>query len=478
MTIIKPRADEKGITLYCYAEPSVGKNLLGDPVRLRQVLLNILSNAVKFTSVGTVKLLASVKDVNESSITMYFEVKDSGIGMRPEQIDRVLEPFMQADEGVTRKYGGTGLGLAITKSFVEMMGGTLAVESVAGVGSKFSFEITFDTVNAPITEYEEKYNFAEIQKPTFSGVVLVCEDNYMNQRVVCDHLVKVGLRIVVAGDGKEGVYYVEERIRNGEKPFDLILMDIHMPVMDGLEAARLITATGVTTPIIALTANIMINDIELYTASGFSGHLGKPFTTQELWRCLTRYLPFSADTGADAPSSDEEALLRTLRLNFYKTNRHTFGEMKKALANDNIKLAYRIVHTLKSNAGQIGESGLQAAAAEAEGLLKNGENRLSDEQCALLEGELTVVLARLAPLYNEAEQGRRNTAITGGDALALLERLEPMLHNSNPECISLADDIHSIPHAEALARYVETFKFKQAIAELVVLKERMENEHG
>nr|AGS54030.1 PAS/PAC sensor hybrid histidine kinase [uncultured bacterium contig00048] len=288
---IVPKAQAKGIELYCYAEPALGKKLLGDPVRLRQTLINILSNAVKFTNIGTAKLLASIVASDDKTATIYFEVKDSGIGMTKDQIARIFDPFIQADGSITRKYGGTGLGLSITKNFIEMMGGQLRVESEPGIGSKFSFEIKFDTINdVSETENPKDELVAEIEKPHFEGEILVCEDNEMNQQVICEHLKRVGLTPVVAVNGQEGVDAVVQRLKSGEKPFDLIFMDIHMPVMDGLEASVEIVEMGCRTPIVAMTANIMANDLELYRRNGIADHLGKPFTTQELWRCLLKYI--------------------------------------------------------------------------------------------------------------------------------------------------------------------------------------------
>jgi signal transduction histidine kinase/CheY-like chemotaxis protein len=288
-TAIMPKALENGVTMHFYAEPSVGKRLLGDATRLRQILINFLANAVKFTNCGAVKLSSAIQKSTKNSVTMLFEIRDSGIGMTPEQIQRVCEPFIQGDSATTRKYGGTGLGIPIAKSLIEMMGGELAVESTPGVGSKFSFALTFDTIDVPADMPSSKLIINEFEKPAFAGEVLVCEDNAMNQRVISEHLARVGLRAVLAHNGKEGVDLVRKRKENGEKPFDLIFMDIHMPVLDGLEAAPQIVKLGTGTPIVAMTANIMVDDRELYKRNGMPDCVGKPFTSQELWRCLVKY---------------------------------------------------------------------------------------------------------------------------------------------------------------------------------------------
>ncbi|MDR0473412.1 MAG: response regulator, partial [Treponema sp.] len=275
--VIIPRAEEKGLQVHFYAEPSVGKKLVGDPTRMRQILLNFLSNAVKFTNVGTVKFSSSITASTENTVTMYFEIRDSGIGMTPEQLSKIYEPFIQADSSMTRKYGGTGLGISIAKKLIEMMGGSLIVESASGVGSKFGFTLVFDTINVPVEISVQKLVINRIEKPTFNGDILVCEDNAMNQQVICEYLARVGLKSFVAGNGKEGVDMVRSRMEKGEKPFDLIFMDIHMPVMDGLEAASIINKLQTGSPIVAMTANIMSTDRELYKMNGMPDYVGKPF---------------------------------------------------------------------------------------------------------------------------------------------------------------------------------------------------------
>ncbi|MCL2809359.1 MAG: transporter substrate-binding domain-containing protein [Treponema sp.] len=289
-TFVLPQAAEKGIKLYFYAEPSAGILPLGDPTRIRQVLVNLLTNAIKFTKTGMVKLHVSILEKNDKKLIMYFEVKDSGIGMTSEQISRIFDPFAQAESGTTRQYGGTGLGLTITRQIIEMMGSKLNVDSVPGVGSKFSFELTFDTVDdseKEITDIDNSYQ--EVQKPAFKGEVLVCEDNNMNQFVLCEHLKRVGLKYIVAENGKIGLELVKERKIKSDKQFDLIFMDMHMPVMDGYEATERIKKLGLNIPIVAMTANIMSDDLENYRVSGMDDYVGKPFTSQQLWHCLLKF---------------------------------------------------------------------------------------------------------------------------------------------------------------------------------------------
>jgi len=469
-----PKAEEKGISLYCYAEPSIGKKLLGDPVKLHQVLLNLLSNAIKFTNIGTVKFLASILAIDAEKATVRFEVKDSGIGMSPEQIERIFRPFTQGDSSITRRYGGTGLGLAISKNIIEIMGGTLSVESILGIGSKFCFELTFDVVDALEYLPSHRVTYNNLEKPNFAGEVLVCEDNSMNQHVICEHLARVGIKPVVANDGKEGVDMILERIKNNEKPFELIFMDIHMPVMDGLEAASIISETGIKTPIVALTANIMTNDIEQHKKNGIYDCLSKPFTSQELWRCLYKYLKplsISFPEKREQVNNEDKKLLKLLMIDFVRSNQTTYNNFKNALAEDDIKLAHRLAHTLKTNAGQIGEKHLQSAALAAEFALKDGINSLTDTQTKSLESELKSVLDKLAPLLNESKEAEaevpdQNKFASKEEKQKFFNQLEEMLKNKNPQCINLIKSMYASPETGELVKQMEDFEFNKALDEL------------
>jgi len=478
-TVIMPKALEKGISLYFYAEPSIGKRLLGDPTRLRQVLINLISNAVKFTRVGTVKVSSNVIGSTDNTITVHFEVRDSGIGMTTEQIDRVYEPFIQADSSTTRKYGGTGLGLPISHSIITLMNGRLEVTSTPGVGSKFSFDLTFDTIDVPTELSDIRIIRNGVEKPIFEGEILVCEDNAMNQQVICDHLRRVGLETVVAQNGKEGVDMVKSRMDNGEKPFDLIFMDIYMPVMDGLEAASAIAKLKVGTPIVAMTANIMLDDKGLYEMSGLPDYMSKPFTSQELWRCLLKHLkPISisyTDENENVPDThDNTDLQNKLRKKFALDNQNKFEEITMAISANDITLAHRLAHSLATNAGMIGKTVLQSASAKVEALLKAGSTPVASEHLNLLKNELRVVLEELKPLIDEPEEKVEYRSVSDEQILELFEKLEPMLESRNSECLNMLDDIRTIRGLEDLALQIDNHNFKLAAQTLADLKSEME----
>jgi signal transduction histidine kinase/CheY-like chemotaxis protein len=474
-SVIHPSVTEKGLDLRVYAEPPIGKRLLGDPVRLYQALMNLLSNAVKFTNAGMVKLSSAIKDSDDDSMTIYFEVKDSGIGMTAEQIDKIFDPFMQADSSTTRNYGGTGLGLAITKNIVELMGGKLTVESEPGAGSMFCFELVFDTIEA--TDATPAYaEISAIEKPTFDGLILVCEDNPMNQQVICEHLSRVGLNTVIAENGKIGVEMVQDRINNGQTPFDIIFMDIFMPVMDGIEAASKITALATGTPIVAMTANMMSNELDNYKKSGMYDCVGKPFTTQELWRCLLKRLPPVSVSAVDeaAETKDNDELQRKLLVKFVKDNQDKYTDIAKAIDAGDVTLAHRLAHTLKGNAGQIGKTALQDAAAEVEALLKDRATPVESDSMHRLKAAFGVVLDELKPLYDESLENGEVGNIDAEKAWTLFERLEPMLENINPECVNLLNEIRAVPGTEELVRQIENYDFESASKTLAGLTKSYE----
>jgi PAS domain S-box-containing protein len=474
--LIAPKAREKGIDLLFYAEPSTGKTPLGDPTRLRQVLINLLSNAVKFTDSGKISLKAAVKEITDNTLTIYVEVKDTGIGMSPAQLDRIFIPFMQAESGTTRKYGGSGLGLSITKTIIEMMGGQLSVESEPGAGSKFSFELTFDTIDETgfgETLLQSETVFDEIKKPVFNGEVLLCEDSTMNQQVICEHLSRVGLRTVVADNGQAGVDAVKERIQSGGELFGLIFMDIHMPVMDGIEATAKIRGLNAEIPIVAMTANIMSHDKELYASHGMNGYVGKPFTSQELWRCLMKYFPVQNYELTDEQTQKvkESKTMVLLKTQFVKYNQNAYEEITALLEAGDIKTAHRRAHTLKSNAGQLSLKALQRAAAVVENGLSAGENLLEEETLRSLQAELKSALDELMPLVREAVPKQ---TVGADETRKLLDKLEPLLRDKNTECFGLLEELRAVPGAEGLMGQIEEGRFKQALTELAALREGLE----
>ena len=298
-------ARDKGLILEVRCDP-LPRTLIGDPTRLRQALLNYAINAVKFTDRGEVQIRVREEEPTQApddgSILVRFEVRDTGIGIEPEQCARLFEAFEQADHSTTRRYGGTGLGLAITRRLAELMGGEAGVESVPGQGSTFWFTARLGIASAaaaaapsPMTGQDAE---RELQRRYAGARVLLVEDHAINREVALALLRETGLRVDIARDGREALTMA------AATAYDLILMDVQMPVMDGLAATRAIRRLPgrERTPILAMTANAFEEDRRVCLEAGMNDHVAKPVDPEALFVALHRWLSRNADpTPAAAP---------------------------------------------------------------------------------------------------------------------------------------------------------------------------------
>ncbi len=289
VNVISFRTDEKRQKLEVRIDPALPVMLYGDELRLAQVLTNLLTNAAKFTpEEGSILLTAKLLERVDDELRMQFEVTDSGIGISPEQQARLFRSFEQADGGIARKFGGTGLGLAISKRIVELMDGNVWVSSELGKGATFSFTLSLRASHAaPDAEPDV---CAQGPLRLVGRRVLLVEDIAINREIVCALLEDTGLTLDTAENGREAI----EKVTAAEQPYDLILMDIQMPEVDGLEATRRIRALGdsnaATVPIIAMTANAFREDIERCLEAGMQAHIAKPIELSVLLDTLRSYL--------------------------------------------------------------------------------------------------------------------------------------------------------------------------------------------
>jgi signal transduction histidine kinase/ActR/RegA family two-component response regulator len=294
LSVVRLTAQRKGLQLALDVEPSVPAHLVGDAGRLRQVLVNLIGNAVKFTETGSVTLSLTVAASGDGRVSLRFGVRDTGIGIAPDKQDRIFGAFTQADGSTTRRFGGTGLGLAISNRLVGLMGGRLQVESELGAGSLFHFTVELgEHAGGPIEELVTPARTARAEAPARTGLrVLLAEDNLVNQRVAARFLQRLGHEVTVAIDGREAIQHWERQ------PFDLIFMDVQMPEMDGFEAVAAIRAAeetrGGRTPIIALTAHAMSGDRERCLAAGMDGYLTKPIKLTQLVAAIEEVVPVAA----------------------------------------------------------------------------------------------------------------------------------------------------------------------------------------
>jgi two-component system, sensor histidine kinase and response regulator len=276
------RADQKGVELLCSVEHAVADQLVGDPGRLRQVVINLLGNALKFTHSGEIVVSVALDSSDSSQTFLHFSVRDTGIGISEIQQTRIFNSFEQADTSTTRKYGGTGLGLSISRCIVEMMGGRVWVESASGTGSTFHFTATLGTA----ANVEDPANTLDISSVRNLSV-LVVDDNATNRHILQRLLIERDMKPVLADSGMAGIAAIEKAASQGQ-PFDLILVDAYMPPMDGFEFVRKILVDSSLAPItvMMLTSSRQVNDVKRCRDFGVSHHIVKPILETQLLKTI------------------------------------------------------------------------------------------------------------------------------------------------------------------------------------------------
>ncbi|MBV9613436.1 MAG: response regulator [Acidobacteriaceae bacterium] len=288
LQIVRSTAEQKSLALSSYIDPVVPARICGDATRLRQVLLNLLSNAIKFTTSGRIDVKTELVQLRHGTCELKFTIRDQGIGISPEDQARLFQPFSQAEIATTRKFGGTGLGLAISKRLVELMGGTIGVNSRPGEGSSFWFTIqALVGETAPPVARKQPVVVSSSRRIRHDSRILLVEDDVVNQKVALLMLDNLGYRADVAANGAEALAAL------ARKHYDLVLMDCLMPNMDGFEATRRIRSQiGYLSqlPIIAMTANAFAEDREACLSAGMTDYLSKPVNQLELERKLDFWL--------------------------------------------------------------------------------------------------------------------------------------------------------------------------------------------
>ncbi|WBO83738.1 PAS domain S-box protein [Hymenobacter yonginensis] len=366
--LLLPRAQEKGIALELDLPPAaVPTTVLGDPHRLRQVLLNLISNAVKFTAHGRVLVSCQPLSLSAEQATLQFRVVDTGTGIAAHQLQQMFEPFMQASSSTAREYGGSGLGLSISRGLVELMGGTLTAESRLHEGSTFSFTLSFryaaQVADAAVSRPAPAPNYRRLG----ARRVLLAEDNAINQFLVEALLGGWGWTLDTAGTGPDALTLFNQH------RYDVVLMDIQMPGMDGVEATRQLRQhpdpERAATPVLALTAHALRGEAERFRQAGFSGYLSKPFQEEQLFQAIAGALgqrPAVLVATPDAPESEPTAALyslsgirrlahgneefvRRLAQLFIQTTPPAVRELEQHLAAADFELLGAAAHQLKSS---------------------------------------------------------------------------------------------------------------------------------
>lgn len=394
------RARQKGILLQSSFSSALPGRVLGDPLRLRQILNNLVSNAVKFTEQGSVELNvdATAADAGRRA-TVRIEVRDTGSGIPTDKIEVIFDKFTQADGSITRRYGGSGLGLAITRKLVEMHGGTISVESEVGRGSCFVVELPFEVALKPgeSDDWAARQAGREpVSKTVIPGYrILVVEDNHVNQRVVTAVLRKNGFKVVVASDGQQAL----ELLR--KQPFDLVLMDVQMPLLDGIEATRRIRGELSLghLPIVAMTAHAMIGDRERCLQAGMDAYLAKPVQPAHLISIINQHIRSSRDRDpclggpldpartAALPDSDAGPMAGMLQL-FLQLAPERLQELNSAAGRQDFARIWEESGRLRAAAERISATAVAECAVRLESLANNSDAVGIADGLSRLEGEI------------------------------------------------------------------------------------------
>lgn len=360
--LVSPAAARKELALDCDISPALPKIVVGDGLRLRQIVLNLLGNAVKFTEQGAIALRASGSDTQ-----LVLEVSDTGIGIAADRREAIFEEFVQADSGIAPRFGGTGLGLSITMQLVRLMEGTLELTSEPGVGSTFRVTLPIEAAADHVVVQRPAATTAPEATRTGDRRILLAEDHDVNQELFLNMLAQLGWRADLAVNGADAVRMVEEADRSDD-PYRLVLMDVQMPVMDGLEATRRIREAGIDPqrlPILALTANAYDSDIAACFAAGSQAHLAKPTPMAELDRALR--------TWGNAGSAKEKAspLSVSVRERYRQRKLDTLQALDELVrrgrfSNEDLTTVSDLLHKLAGTAGMFGETELGNRARELE----------------------------------------------------------------------------------------------------------------
>lgn len=493
-TLFDAVADTKGIQFKIVLDPALPTTLVGDPLRIGQIITNLTGNALKFTEWGEVAVsLTCQKQAPHADALLLVTVRDTGIGMTPESVALLFQPFSQADSSTTRRFGGTGLGLAITQHLATLMGGTVTVTSKLGAGSEFQAVIPVGTQDAQVAT-SPALHIARETIPRLCGEVLVVEDNWINQQVSRELIEATGATVTIANHGQEALEHVARR------SFQLILMDIQMPVMDGYAATKAIRTQPAwrDIPIVAMTANALAQDRDTCLACGMNDYLAKPVSPESLYAILDTWLAHddraelathsdppqqpqpteSTEPPLDFPGIDtcsglirvrhNRSLYLRLLVEFHAEHRDITLRVKNAIKSGNLELAQKILHAFRGVAANLGVQSLAEQTRDIENHLKRGESIAN----ALhhFEQNIASVMRPLASIekIEYSVSYASNGTFDAETLYQLLESLEAQVKFRSTRAIELLPALREACGGEApeLVRQLElavnTFAFKEA----------------
>ena len=404
LRLMRISASQQKLSLESEIDESIADFVMGDKMRLGQILSNLVGNAVKFTEMGTVRVTARIRH-DHTPAMLEICVSDTGIGIDQDRLEDIFDEFAQADGSTVRRFGGTGLGLAISRQLAKLLGGSLTATSTPGVGSEFVLTLPYEPAEAvhPVARTQAGQDPQAAQDPQQTldrrvsedgqdtRRILVVEDHEINRRLMSALLSNEGYQFEVAEDGVEAIEQVEAFAENGN-PFSLVLMDIQMPRLDGLEATRQLRKrgfSGIKLPIVAMTANAFASDVEECLAAGMQAHLAKPVRLDDLRRALRTWLArdrVSDKPGEPHPSVEAmRASYNAFRDRTMATARTCRAALPEITAEAGTELR-GLLHQIKGMAGMFGEPLLGDSAADIEQAFRSGGGKPDrDELAALLD---------------------------------------------------------------------------------------------
>ncbi len=516
---VRVKSEEKGISIHTTIEDDVPKLLSGDPLRLQQVLTNLIDNAVKFTNAGRVVIRVKFIESSGEQIKLQFSVRDTGIGMTEEEIKKVFEPFYQPEHSDGRRYGGTGLGLAICKNIITLHGGKIWVDSYLGKGTTFFFTVSFSTSQKVIKVRTQGCDNA-FQLPDkelieqLRGVhVLVVEDNEINQQVLLAMLRTAGMFVTITDNGIEAISYIKSN------QYEIVLMDIRMPDMDGYEVTAEIRKERCIEelPIIAVTADAMLGERKKYLEAGINDFITKPIGRAHLFQTMVRWIrkgqellseensypigisikvPLIYDdltrdeniipniNGIDVDNAvsrlgGSQKFFNKLLIKFLNNQEHVIAKIRQALQSDDLNTAERLAHTLKGVAGELSAHEVYSIAAELETKIhiKNLEDTV------LLLEQLEQVLTGLFISIDSMKKGYEEVAITNLVSIdcftlwPLIDKLSKLLHDNDMDSIECLEEFEKYTKQTSIASkvaemkaYGEQYLFEEALTVLDDIK--------
>jgi CheY-like chemotaxis protein/HPt (histidine-containing phosphotransfer) domain-containing protein len=389
--VMSTRAARKGLEFRIDVPGPVPDGIVTDARRLKQVLLNLVGNAVKFTENGFVRVSLGCREAHGERVRLWFRVEDTGIGLDPQSIPRLFLPFSQADGTIQQRFGGTGLGLSISAHLVERLGGKIHAEGSPGAGSNFSFEIDAGLsegsawrgaealLGSTVKLSETRY----LARPMAQGArVLLAEDGEDNRRLIAHLLKRVGVDLTWVENGARAIDEYQRALAAGV-PFDLLLMDMQMPVLDGYSAVRRLRALGARTPIMALTANAMNSDRQRCLDAGCDEFCAKPIDFEQFFAAIDRCLgklrtptpaPLPSPKPAERVEVKDESFAQLVEL-FVRELGEDVEALRKLFASGQLEELKRLAHQLKGSCGSYGFPELSRHAAELERCVKEGAEK-------------------------------------------------------------------------------------------------------